>query len=105
MALTILIGWAIRNAVLRSLRVWAARTKSKLDNIAVEALRTPAMIWILMLAVHLGAQTSRLPLQIQNQVAQILLVLFVISMTLVFGLGSDRAVDFCAPLASCWVAR
>ena len=84
MALTILIGWAIRNAVLRSLRVWAARTKSKLDNIAVEALRTPAMIWILMLAVHLGAQTSRLPLQIQNQVAQILLVLFVISMTLVF---------------------
>ncbi len=37
-----------------------------------------------MLALHLGAQTSKLPVLAQNSAAQILLVLFIISMTLVF---------------------
>src|SRR5207247_6908604 len=41
------------------------------------------MIWVLMLALHLGAQTSRLPLRAQNIAAQILLVLFILSITLV----------------------
>jgi small-conductance mechanosensitive channel len=84
MLTTILVGWAVRNTAFRSLRNWAARSKSMLDDIAVEALRTPVMIWIVMLAVHLGAQTSRLPLHIQDEVARILLILFITSMTLVF---------------------
>ncbi|HEY2380372.1 MAG TPA: mechanosensitive ion channel family protein [Terriglobia bacterium] len=81
---TILVGWAVRNAVFRSARTWAARSKSRLNDIAFEALRTPVMIWIVMLAVHLGAQTSRLPLRVQDEVARILLILFITSMTLVF---------------------
>jgi small-conductance mechanosensitive channel len=84
MVMTILVGWLVRNAVFRSLRKWAARGKSRLDDIAVEALRTPFMIWIVMLAVHLGAQTSKLPFRIQDEVARILLILFITSMTLVF---------------------
>lgn len=84
MATTIFVGWAVRNALFRSLRHWAARSKSKLDDIAVEGLRAPVLIWLVMLALHLGAQTSRLPLRIQDQVARILLVLFITSMTLVF---------------------
>src|SRR6266850_7912722 len=84
MAATIFAGWAVQNAVFRALRQWSARTKSKLDDIVVEALRTPVMIWILMLALHFGTQTSRLSPRIQNEVAQIFLVLFIVSMTLVF---------------------
>ena len=66
------------------MRHWAGQSKSKLDDVALDALRSPVMIWILMLALHLGAQSSKLPLRIQNEVAQSLLVLFIISMTLVF---------------------
>jgi small-conductance mechanosensitive channel len=84
MATTILVGWAVRNAVFRSLRRWATRSKSKLGDIAIEGLRAPVLIWIVMLAVHLGALTSRLPVRIQDEVAWILLVLFITSMTLVF---------------------
>jgi hypothetical protein len=80
---TILAGRIVRNAAFRSMRNWAARSKSKLDDIAFEALRTPVMIWIVMLAVHLAAQTSRLPSHIQDEVARIVLILFVSSMTLV----------------------
>jgi len=84
MAVTLLIGLVVRNVVFRTLRRWAAGTKSKLDDIVVEALRSPFMIWVLMLALHFGAQTSRLPVRAQNTTAQFLLILFIISMTLVF---------------------
>src|SRR5438093_1538170 len=57
MAVTLLIGLVVRNVVFRTLRRWAAGTKSKLDDIVVEALRSPFMIWVLMLALHFGAQT------------------------------------------------
>jgi len=83
MAVTLLIGLVVRNVVFRTLRRWAAGTKSKLDDIVVEALRSPFMIWVLMLALHFGAQTSRLPVRAQNTTAQFLLILFIISMTLV----------------------
>jgi small-conductance mechanosensitive channel len=84
MVATIIVGWALRNTFFRSLRRWAAQTKSEVDDVTVDALRSPVMIWILMLALHLGAQSSKLPLRIQDEVAQSLLVLFVVSMTLVF---------------------
>src|SRR5580692_8536835 len=76
---TLLIGLSVRNAVFRTLRRWAAG--NKLDDVIIGALRSPFMIWVLMLAVHLGAQASRLPVRAQNMTAQILLVLFIISMT------------------------
>jgi small-conductance mechanosensitive channel len=78
---TLLIGLSARNAVFRTLRRWAAG--NKLDDVIIGALRSPFMIWVLMLAVHLGAQASRLPVRAQNLAAQILLILFIISMTLV----------------------
>ncbi len=79
----ILIGWAVRNVIFHTLHQWAESSKSKLDEIIVQALRGPFMIWVLMLALHLGVHTSKLPVDAQNTVSQILLVLFVISMTLV----------------------
>jgi small-conductance mechanosensitive channel len=79
----ILVGWAVRNVIFHSLYQRALGTKSKLDEIIVQALRGPFMIWVLMLGLHLGVQTSKLPIGAQDTASQILLVLFVISMTLV----------------------
>jgi small-conductance mechanosensitive channel len=95
-AVTILVGLAARKIVFRMLRLWAAGTESKFDNVIVEALRSPFMIWVLMLAVHLGAQTSMLPPRAQNLAAQMLLVLFIVSMTLVFSRLAGVLVKFYA---------
>ncbi len=81
--LTLLLGFAIRKSVFRLLRQWTAGTTSKFDDGIIDAIRGPFMIWVLMLALHLGAQTSRLPVRAQNSAAQILLVLFILSITLV----------------------
>ncbi|PYR93127.1 MAG: hypothetical protein DMG19_02140 [Acidobacteria bacterium] len=80
---TLLLGFAIRNSVFRLLHRWSAGTASKFDDLVIDAIRGPFMIWVLMLALHLGAQTSRLPVRAQNIAAQILLVLFILSITLV----------------------
>jgi len=78
---TLLLGFAIRKSIFRVLRQWAAGTTWKFDEIVIDAIRGPFMIWVLMLALHLGAQTSRLPVRAQGVAAQILLVLFILSMT------------------------
>src|SRR5437899_12421716 len=81
---TILTGFVARNLVFRLLRRWTGGTESRFDDIFVEALYSPFMIWVLMLALHLGTQTSTLPARAQNIAAQIFLVLFSVSMTVVF---------------------
>jgi small-conductance mechanosensitive channel len=92
--ITLLVGFAVRNVVLRMLRRWAKANGSKLEDILVKALRGPSAIWLLMLALHFGAQASRLPVRAQNATAQILLVLFLISMTLVFSRLAVALVQF-----------
>jgi len=81
--ITLLIGFVVRKSIFRILRRWAAASASKWDEIVIEAIRRPFMIWVLMLALHLGVQSSSLPLRAQNIAAQTLLVLFTLSMTLV----------------------
>ena len=78
---TVLIGWIVRNAIFRILHQWATRAKSNVDQLVVQGLRGPIMIWVVMLGLHVATQASRLPARIQAEVSQALLVLFVISMT------------------------
>jgi len=95
---TLLLGFAIRKSVFRLLHQWAAGTASKLDDLVIDAIRGPFMIWVLMLALHLGTQTSRLPVRAQNIAAQILLVLFILSITLVCSRLAGVFVKFYAGL-------
>jgi small-conductance mechanosensitive channel len=93
---TVLTGFVTRNIVFRMLRSWAGGTDRKFGDILVETLYSPFMIWVLMLALHLGTQTSTLPLHAQNIAAQIFLVLFIVSMTLVFSRLAGVLVEFYA---------
>jgi small-conductance mechanosensitive channel len=79
---TFLIGWLVRRLVLRALKAWSARTGRRGGLILVQALRGPILIWSLILAVHLGMQASNLPLRYTRIESQILLVLWVCSLTL-----------------------
>jgi small-conductance mechanosensitive channel len=92
--ITFLLGFAVRNTVFRWLRQWARASSSKFDEVVIEAVRGPFMIWVLMLSLHLGVQTSRLPVRAQNISAQALLVLFIFSMTLVCSRLAGASVKF-----------
>jgi len=81
-ALTFLVAWAVRAAVMRALKAWNARTQSTAGMILFEALRGPTLIWALILAVHLAFQGSDMPARFTRPIASTLLVLWIVSLTL-----------------------
>jgi small-conductance mechanosensitive channel len=92
--LTLVVGLFVRRSSLRLLGRWAAGTAWKFDDIVVAAIRGPLIIWIFMLALHLGVQTSNLPPRAQALAAQVLLVLFEISITLAVSRLAGALVKF-----------
>jgi small-conductance mechanosensitive channel len=78
---TLGLGWVVRRLVLRALQSWTSRTHSRAGLILTESLRGPILIWTLILAVHLGLQSSELPVRFTEWGAKALLVLWVVSLT------------------------
>ena len=80
---TVAVAWVAKRVLFRALDHWSTRTTSKLDNILVDALRGPFMLWAVILAVHLGTQASVLPIRVTKLTSQGLLILWIVSLTLV----------------------
>lgn len=51
------IGWLARGPLLRSLKRWAQRTETSLDNLLLESLHGPSGIWVLLLSLHFTLKT------------------------------------------------
>lgn len=83
LVVTLVIAWVAKRLLFRALDHWAGRTESTLDNIVVDSLRTPFMLWALILAVHLATQASVLSARITKVASQGLLILWIVSLTLV----------------------
>ncbi|MGA3019246.1 MAG: mechanosensitive ion channel family protein [Bryobacteraceae bacterium] len=83
-AVTFAVGWLIRAVVLRALRAWAARSKSRAGSVLSSALRGPMLIWCVILGVHIALQSSSLPTKYTGWSARGLLALWIISLTLMF---------------------
>jgi small-conductance mechanosensitive channel len=81
-AVVFLAGWVVRRLVLRGLKSWAARSGGRVGTLLLEALRGPTWIWALILAAHLAVQGSDLPKGLTDVVANWLLVLWILSLTL-----------------------
>jgi small-conductance mechanosensitive channel len=81
--LTLLAGWIVRRLLLRALGSWAARTQSRAGIIVTEALRGQFLVWTLILAAHLGIESSNLPERFAHRGSELLLILWIISLTIV----------------------
>jgi small-conductance mechanosensitive channel len=79
----LIAGWVAKRLVFRALDRWADRTRFEIDNLVVEAVRRPFMIWILILALYLAADASTLPERATFVLGKILLGLWVLSFTVV----------------------
>ena len=71
-----------RRILFRALDRWAQRTKTDYDDVIVEAVRAPFMVWALILAVYLAMISSPLPPNITIVGGKVLLVLWILSLTL-----------------------
>jgi len=81
-AVTMVVVYVVRRAILSALRAWNARTQSRPGRILIDALRGPLLIWGLILAVHLAIQLSDLPPRYTGWSVRTLEVLLILSLTL-----------------------
>lgn len=83
LASTLVVGWITKRLLFRALRRWAAKTKTRADDLLIQAFSGPFMIWVLMLSLHLATQFSELPERATGLIGQGLLILWVVSLTIV----------------------
>jgi len=81
--LALFIGYAARRIVFVRLSVWARNTSTEADDIIINAVRGPFIIWFMMLGISCSARFADLPEGLFNTVNKILVVLGVLSITLV----------------------
>jgi small-conductance mechanosensitive channel len=80
---TFAIAYLLRSLILRGLRAWVTRTRSRPGHVLCAALSGPMTIWAVILAVHLAIQSAPLPLVVTDRYApRILIALWIASFTL-----------------------
>lgn len=72
-----------RRFIFRALDHWTRRSATELDDILVDALRAPFLLWSLILSLSLATQISVLPDRVTSALNKGFLILWVISFTLV----------------------
>jgi small-conductance mechanosensitive channel len=70
----------IRRLLFRALRQRVLKTTAKIDDVIVEALHRPFLLWALILGVHLAIQSSPLSQRITQFASKGLLILWIISL-------------------------
>ena len=81
-AVVLAAGLLVAALTLGSLRRWAQRTRTSLDDIFVAALQWPVRLWVLILALELAVRTVDLPPRAAVPVEHGLLILWIVSLTL-----------------------
>lgn len=76
-------GWFARRMVFRLLEKWAEKSRARFDDLLVQTVRGPFMLWVMMLGLYLAAQSSELPDRFTAFISKALLVLWIISLTVV----------------------
>ncbi len=79
----VLVGYLIRQILFRKLAQWSQKTSSKLDDIIIDAIYRPFMIWTVMVAVNVALHFSTLAEKYILVADKIILILGIISVTLV----------------------
>jgi len=72
---TLILGLILRKIIFERLINWSKRTQTDMDDIIINALRRPLIIWGVMLALYLAMRISSLPEHLISLATKILLVL------------------------------
>jgi len=83
LALTLAAGYAAKRVMMHLLRPWVARSKGPSAQFAIDAVRGPFMIWVLILGTHLAMQSSDLHPKATLWIGRALLALWILSLTFI----------------------
>jgi len=79
---TIFVGAIVKKVIFARLNQWALATKHQIDDIIIESIRQPIMIWFVMLGLYLALGVTNLPENWVQAMGKILVVLGIFSATL-----------------------
>jgi small-conductance mechanosensitive channel len=65
--LTLAIGYIVRKILFWRLAAWSKTTETQIDDIIIESIKTPLVIWFFMLGLYLALQTLGLPTDLATE--------------------------------------
>lgn len=79
----LILGIFLRTVVFGRLKKWAERTKWKVDDLIVDLLGAPIILWTLLAGLYIGIPTLNPPEEIALMVDKVLISVLIISFTIV----------------------
>lgn len=81
--ITVILGYIIRRVLFKKLIRLSRNTASAIDDIIIESIRSPFIIWFIMLGIYFGLEVSQMPEGVIHIAGKIMLILGILSVTLV----------------------
>lgn len=78
-----LLGCLIRRIIFVRLTKWAQKTKTTVDDVIIDSLKKPFIIWSIMLGIYIALESSKVPDGAVHIINKVLLVLGIFSVTMV----------------------
>lgn len=67
---TLILGYVVRRIVIGRLTKWSKKTLTHIDDIIIASIKTPLILWFLMLGLYLALQSLQLPVEIATEQSQ-----------------------------------
>lgn len=91
--ITLICGFIIRTIMFARLNRWSKHTKTQVNDIIIDSIKGPFIIWFLMLGIYFGLESSKLPENLVHIIDKLLLVLGIFSITFVLANISAKLVS------------
>lgn len=75
----------IRKSLTKIFITFTQRTETKLDDLVLDAVRKPSLLWVFALSLDIAINFSKIPLQYSNNISKIIHIIIIISITFVAG--------------------
>jgi small-conductance mechanosensitive channel len=77
-----LVLMILRTVVFKMLHKWAKRSKTRLDNMIIDSLRTPSIYWCIAIAVYTGIALSELSVRYVHYASTLIHAIIILSITI-----------------------
>ncbi|MDD5005387.1 MAG: mechanosensitive ion channel family protein [Candidatus Omnitrophica bacterium] len=91
--ITLIFGFIIRKIIFARLNRWSRHTKTQVDDIIIDSIKGPFIIWFLMLGIYFALEYSKLPENLVHIIDKFLLVLGIFSITFVLANISAKLIS------------
>jgi len=80
--ISLIFLFLIRKSLLKIFITFTKKTETKLDDIFLEAIRKPSILWVFALALDFGINFSKIPINYATNIRNVIHIILIISVTI-----------------------